>query len=310
MMLLVWLMLLLIRLLIRKTTIKKGNVNFEQGKGTTKYNSEWIVVPLQQDGWEPQRALFWPVKNHGNYKLSQLVSSVATINFTDSTLTVPWGVRNDDSIMSVFNHVPGMAWHYDYAKNYLDSSFMSARTGDILTVYACGDTVGKIPFKVIALPPTASDNKVIPKYVKNSKAFYRGSAVFCEVSDKVPGMDTISYLPYACRVDTLMKYLEKPAAASWEIVWVDGVQRSDLKKGDILKVTSQNSAVKQYYIKPNRYFPSHDAYLSSITWPDIPDFYKGIYGWIGDTIPSFISSKLNYRLMVPWDVDGIPLGWT
>jgi hypothetical protein len=31
------------------------------------------------------------------------------------------------------------------------------------------------------------------------------------------------------------KYLEKAPNASWEIVWVDGVERADLIHGDILR---------------------------------------------------------------------------
>ena len=46
--------------------------------------------------------------------------------------------------------------------------------------------------------------------------------------------------------------------------------------------------------------------LSAITWPDIPEDYKGIFGWVGDTIPEFVRSKTDYKVTVPWDVDGIP----
>jgi hypothetical protein len=37
-----------------------------------------------------------------------------------------------------------------------------------------------------------------------------------------------------------MKYLEKPSNATWEFEFVDGVERPDLKDGDVLKVTSEN----------------------------------------------------------------------
>ena len=49
-----------------------------------------------------------------------------------------------------------------------------------------------------------------------------------------------------------------------------------------------------------------NASLSSITWPDIPEFYKGIYGWIGDTIPNFGPGAYNYVVQVPLDVEGVP----
>jgi hypothetical protein len=292
--------------LVRKATVKKGNINFDAGRGTNAEESEWMCIPFLAGGYEPARAEFWTVHNSGDYHLSSLTSSTMTINWADTTLTVPWGVRNNDSIMYKFNRVPGIGWHYDFAKNHDDSAYVSVRTGDKLTVYACGNSMEKAVFDIIALPPTASDNKVIPKYVPNSRGWYVGSGPFCEVTDNAPVIDTIRAIPFDCRVDSLLKYLEKPANATWSFVWVDGLKRASLKKGDILRVTSQNGAVKDYYIKPNRYFPSHNAYLSSITWPDIPEAYKGVFGWYGDTIPNFVSSKLNYKIMVPWDVDGIP----
>lgn len=155
--------------LIRKNSVKQGNVDFKTGRGGNIKSSEWIVVPFLLGGWEPTRAVFWTVGNHGNYSLSSLNTSTMTLNWTDNTLTVPWGVRNDDSIMSQFTRVPGIAWHYDYAENHADSAYVSVRTGDKLTVYACGDTVAKAILTIIALPPTASDNKVIPKKTSKSK---------------------------------------------------------------------------------------------------------------------------------------------
>src|ERR1035437_2492095 len=48
-----------------------------------------------------------------------------------------------------------------------------------------------------------------------------------------------------------------------------------------------------------------NAYLGSITWPDMPGSIKEniitSYGWNGDTIPSFDSLKMNYVLILPKD---------
>jgi len=52
--------------------------------------------------------------------------------------------------------------------------------------------------------------------------------------------------------------------------------------------------------------PSHNANLLSITWPDIPSAIRGLYGWVGDTVPGFNATTYNYRITVPMDVDGIP----
>ncbi|HEY3370888.1 MAG TPA: T9SS type A sorting domain-containing protein [Prolixibacteraceae bacterium] len=53
-----------------------------------------------------------------------------------------------------------------------------------------------------------------------------------------------------------------------------------------------------------------DAYLGSITWPDIPASFKGdlagSFGWKGDTIPYFNPLTLNYVLILPPDYQQIP----
>ena len=68
----------------------------------------------------------------------------------------------------------------------------------------------------------------------------------------------------------MFTYLEKAPIASWEIIWVDGTERVDLKKGDILKVTAANgNSTKEYFIDVNDYAASSNARLSAITWPDM-----------------------------------------
>lgn len=299
--------------LIRKFKIKKGNIDFESGRGQDMEESEWMPIPLQLGHWEMDRRLFWTVGNHGDYNLdaTTLVSSVADINWADSTITVPWGVRNDDSIMSLMEKKPGLAWHYSYAKTREDSNFISARTGDILTVYACGNDLDMVNFKIHVAPATADANIVVPKRVMNGETGFFANddgtptGPMYMVSDKVPGMDTIQAASYrgigfATRVDTLFKYLEKAPLANWEIVWVDGNVRTDLKNGDILKVTAEDGSVKEYFIKVDGYRPSHNAFLSSITWPDIPEDYRGIFGWAGDTIPNFLPrTNYNYKVNIP-----------
>ncbi len=300
--------------LVRKFSVKTGNIDFEAGRGQDLTESEWIPIPLQLGHWEMMRKLFWTVGNHGDYNLnpSTLSSSTVTIGWSDSTLTVPWGIRNDDSIMSEMVKKPGLAWHYAYAPSYEDSAYVSARTGDILTIYACGNDMDMINFKIKVADPTINANWVVPINVPTEHAIYAGQGPLYMVSaHKNTVMDTIqgsSYLGigYATRVDTLFKYLEKAPLSSWKIVWVDGQVRTDLKSGDKLRVTAQNGSLKDYFIKVDKYRPSHDAYLSSITWPDIPEDYKGIFGWKGDTIPNFVPSKYEYKVQVPLDVSGIP----
>lgn len=299
-------------ILVRKFTVKRGNVDFNSGRGTSLTESEWIPIPiLVPGGYEPNRALFWTVKNHLNAQMSDLTSSTMNINLTDSTLTVPWGVRDDDSIMYQFKRAPGFGWRYHYSPAYADSAYVSCRTGDVFTIYACGNALQQFDFKLVVSAPTNDMNIVVPKKVPDAHLRYLNAGPYCEVTDKVPGMDTIRGsiflgIPFATRVDTLLKYLEKPSNATWEIVWVDGNKRTAVQNGDLLKVTAQNGSVKEYFIKVAAFRPAHNAFLASITWPDIPDAYRGLYGWAGDTIPNFVDSKYNYTVGVPADVNGIP----
>lgn len=294
--------------LVRKYSVKKGNLDFLSAAGQDLEESEWMPIPHQFGGWEQFRALYWTVKNHGDYNLDEttLTSSTVDIDWDNETLTVPWGVRRDDSLIFQFDKHPGLAWHHSYVNNKEDSMYFSLRTGDIFTIYACGNDLDKIDFEVIVSPPTADANIVVPKKFADEDGYYSGWPPTWVVTDKNPVMDTIMEIPFGIRVDTLLKYLEKAPNASWEIEWVDGNVRTDIMKGDILKVTAESGAVKRYYIKPDKYQKSHDAYISMITWPDIPEDYKGLYGWVGDTIPSFVYTKTSYKVQVPYDVQGIP----
>ncbi len=294
--------------LIRKFSVKEGELNFDATRGTDPASSSWMPVPFLQGSFEPFRAVFWTVGNHGNYLLNDttLVSDTVDIDWDNSILTVPWGVRNDDSIMYQFKRMPGLAWHYDYAPSHEDSAYVSVRTGDVLTVYACGNELNVIVFDIIVSEPAIDANIVIPKRERTDNGDYAIPPPF-KVSDRVPGMDTISNVPFATRRDTLLKYLEKAPNASWEFVWVDGTERTDLKDGDILRITAEDEiSIKDYYIKVQAYFKNGNAHLSSITWPDIPDAYRDLFGWIGDTVANFSSGSYDYKIRVPWDYEGIP----
>jgi hypothetical protein len=299
--------------LIRRFDVKQGNTEFV--RGTDLSNSEWIPIPrlVPEGGYgERLRGPLWTVGNHQNTVLTDLTTDVLNIDWAAKTIEVPWGVRNNDSIMGAFNYTPGIAWHYDFAPNHEDSAFVSVRTGDLLTLFALGNTLDSSAMTLNVLPPTTAENRVVPKYMpvmdEESDDFgtYVNFYVPYEVTDGRQ-LDTISEIPYATRVDTLQKYLEKPPLANWEIVWVDGNERTDLMEGDLLRVTAEDGAsVKDYYLDLQKYRKGRNDYLSSITWPDIPEFYKGLYGWVGDTIPGFASAIQNYVIEIPADTEGIP----
>ena len=161
---------------------------------------------------------------------------------------------------------PGIAWEYILNSSVEDSLAFACKTGDQLKVYVCGNDLDVATFDIVVADPSAEANIIVP--VANEdvggwwrRAIQRGAADYGwpRVSENEAGGDTISGrwqgsgkkigIPYATRVDSLVQMLEKPVNADWEFVWVDGVERPDLKEGDILKVTAQNGSVKEYYIQ-------------------------------------------------------------
>jgi len=305
--------------LFRKFSIKSGELDFAGKKGEDLTESSWIPIPHQLSGGgnyaENIRRLYWATGNHGDYNLESttLVPLTDAVDFQwdAQTITVPWGTRRDDSIIFMFERVPGIAWHYDYVDSYQDSAYVSARTGDTLTVYAVGNDLDTRKFHIIVAEPTEDAKIVVPMKAPNEDGFFEGvSNPLYTVSDGLE-LDTIGDLrfggiAFATRVDTLLKYLEKPVNASWEIVWKDDLERTDLLDGDKLKVIAQDLSEKEYYIKVDRHRKSHNANLSMITWPDIPAEFVGMYNWSSDTIPGFVKTSFDYIAQIHPDFDGIP----
>lgn len=321
-------------ILVRKYSIKQGvegwdtvaiaNENWVKQQGSDIADSEWLPIPIP-DGPDPaqeyNRKLYWTIGTHTNTVLNantiksdlikNIVFSSKMIPETSADTTsmdVPWGVRGKDSIMNAFQKVDGVAWYYKKNGIKADSAYTSVRTGDIFTLYGLGETLDTKVFRLNALAPTASENRVIPKHAFNANFTGYTRDIPYRVTENVNPIDSVTHIPFATRVDTLFKYLEKPAKATWEIVFVDGVVRPDLKKGDKLKVTAENGATKEYFLKVDKINPNHNAYLSAITWPDIPEMYfdNAGYGWDKDTILGFSNTTFSYNVLIPMDVDGIP----
>ena len=308
-------------ILIRKAIIKQGNLDFANARGVGEDDSEWIVWKRPAE-WGQWRDAQWTVGNHGSYVLDEttLESDIVDVNFANKTILVPWGTRRGDGVMRTMKQKPGVRWIYDLNPNFKDSLTFAARTGDKLHILVAGDKAYRATFDIIVSEPTADANIVVPVTGLNYPTAtavqwwrddnQRGILDWPRVTQNESGIDSITGnwygIPYATRVDSLLIHLEKAPNAKWEIVPVDGVARPDLKHGDKLKVTAQNGAVKEYFIEVRPLQPNHVAYLSSITWPDIPDAYRGLFGWVGDTVPGFNPTTYNYRITVPMDVDGIP----
>lgn len=301
------------RYMVRNAKVKKGNIDFNSTRGIDLSDSEWIpAIPLNGSFW---RDAPWTVGNHGNFVLDEttLESDVIQVDFANKTLTVPWGVRRGDDIMHQFDYKPGVGWEYIIPEEVADSSTFAVQTGDQLAIYVCGETLTADTFDIIAAAPEASATTIVPRVNPHAEepkaAIQSGQMNWPRITDHGGSRDTISGyrdgIPFSMRVDSLLQQLHKPANASWEIVYT-GDPKPDLTHGDMIKVTAEDGTVKEYFISERDFLPSHNAQLSSITWPDIPEFYRGLFGWIGDTIPGFNPGVINYSISLPPTTTGIP----
>jgi len=303
-------------ILVRKYSVKTGNLDFADARGIGAEDSEWIPIPRTESTFH--RDLSWTVGNHGDYTLNEntLESDVAVIDYNAKSITVPWGTRRADGIIELMKQKPGVSWIYHVSPVAEDSTSMAAHTGDKLEIIVAGSVGVRQFFDVIVFEPTADANIVVPVVGKDHGGWWRrsneeGILSSPRVTQNESGADTIwgsrGGVSYAMRADSLLSRLEKAPNAQWEIVWVDGAEeRADLKNGDVLKVTSENGSVKEYFISVVGYRANTDASLSAITWPDIPEFYYDIFGWTGDTIPGFSPGVYDYRIEVPLDIESIP----
>lgn len=299
--------------LIRKADITTGTLDFNAARGVGLEDSEWVAIPFEGGPW---RAVPWTIKEHGHYTLDEhtLVSDAIDVDFDNKTLTIPWGVVRGDDIMNYFEYSPNVAWTYIMAGE-ADSLAHAAQTGDVLRIYLAGNSLETADFDIVVADPAPDANSVVsrsPIMLEDFWTTWVASGVWPwpRVTKHEAGNDTIwgvhGGIPYATRVDSLLVRLDKPDNAEWEIVYESGVEKPDLSHGDKILVTAEDGSEKEYYISMNDYSPSSNADLSAIHWPDIPDFYRGLFGWRGDTIPGFTPTAYSYTVEVPLDVPGIP----
>jgi hypothetical protein len=296
--------------LVRKANIKKGNTDWELSRGVSSEDSEWLVIPFRNNFMSKDVRYFTTIGHHGIAELnnSTLSSDLISVDFDNAVLSVPWGLYRD-SVMNHFELGNGIAWKENWGNSMEDSLYYSLRTGDTLAIKAVGETLQVIDFHIEVLPPTTEMNHVLPKYRRSvwEDGNIGYSPVF-SVTENMPGMDSILDVSFGLRVDTLFKYLEKPSNANWEIVWVDGDARPDLKRGDILKVTAENGDVKEYFIAASETpEASNNAYLRNITWPDVPEITMLSPAWGGDeVIPGFDRFTFSYAVKVPYGLNTVP----
>ena len=300
-------------ILVRKYNVTEGNPNWKDTRGATPAESDWMAIPFETGWYNRWSGDYTTAGNHGVYTIDdnsvKAASGVAIdIDFNNKVITVPWGVYRDTLKLTPWRMLDlgdGLAWQYALNGVREDSIHTVAQSGDIMTLMAVGNELQRVDFTIDVAPPTNDMNLVFPVHTMNNEGEYTDFEYY-EVTQGDPVIDSITSVPFATRVDTLMVRLEKAPDASWTIDWVDGNERPDLKYGDKLVVTAASGAVKEYFIAVEEYEPNHNAFLDAITWPEIPEYLRGNNGWQGDTIPNFLNAGLVYEITVPYGVEKIP----
>lgn len=299
------------RILVRKYGITEGLGDaldsWINSAGVSIDDSDWLPLPFNQKGFGfPDRLEYRTLKNHGNFIITRdnLTSPDITINFDALTMTIPWGVRKFDGVIKHLAPLQGLAWNYQPSVDGDNLAYNSVKNNDIITLYSVGTTLQQLDFQIVALPPTDNDHLVIPLNLPNANGTWDNARMI--VSEGLTP-DTISNVAFATPVDSLLKYLEKPGQATWEIVFSDGNTKDYVQTGDLLRVTAANGPVKDYYIRVNPYKPGNNALLATITWPDVPRSIMDAYGWTTINLPGFAAAKTAYTLEIPWDYPSIPV---
>ncbi len=147
--------------MVRKANVAKGNLKWDQSRGTDATTSEWLVIPKNTS----KKDAYTTVGNHGVYNLNYTVNkpSIVLLNETAKTISVPWELVRGDSLSHYFNLGKGMSWSYDYNDSFEDSSSYIAKTGDKFSLYAVGNTLKKIDFTLQVRVPKPYDAMVFPK---------------------------------------------------------------------------------------------------------------------------------------------------
>ena len=305
--------------MVRKASVTKGNLNWDQSRGTDAKTSEWLVIPKNIS----RQDAYTSVGVHGVYDLDYTVKNPSSIivNETAKSISIPWQIERGDSLSHYFKLGKGMSWSYDFNGSFEDSASYIARTGDKFSFYAVGNEVKKAEYTLNVREPEPDVALVFPKrrllFDENivldpvtgiaDTVFTRyWSSGFVYAVVEGAEIDSIINVPFATRKDSLLKYLDKPAKAKLEFVYVDGKERVDLQFGDKVRVTSENgSNVKDYFVAVNDHVQGNNALLSTVTWPDMD---KNLYPrWIvGDTLPEFTPLKTEYIVELRYDARNIP----
>ena len=209
--------------LVRKSSIPQGNLgDWDYSRGTDASDSEWMLLEHLNPGLP-----FRTVKNHGAFPINVSTAHPdITVDLVNSTLTLPWGIYKEDSLIHELIFGDGMGWQFVENPSFDDSLHHICQSGDQLIVKATGTELTEQTLTITVLDPSDDMNLVFPRHSINypdpdedppgTLALVGGTPYY--VTEDIPGIDTIGSVGFATRVDSLFKYLEWAPEASVKIV--------------------------------------------------------------------------------------------
>jgi hypothetical protein len=283
---------------VRKASIKYGSLNFDRGRGNDIADSEWMPLPLY--GFDQFAIPYTTIKSHGNLGGFQLQAKNPgiTIDMANKRINMPYGIRRD-SVIREFNLGPNIAYDLQYGADTTNHYMM---IDDTLLFYHCGDNYNVYKFGVSVPASTPADfASVSPVYYKvvNPPADNFIEHINRYTVSQGRALDTIGNVPFATRIDTLLKYLDVHGK-SVDFTFVDNVTRADLNDGDKLTVTAADGVTKKTYrISVEPYYPSINADLLQVIFPGLEIFENPVTFYYSDTLFSFNRNVTSYVLNLP-----------
>jgi len=204
-------------ILVRKSTVTQGNLDWRLARGTDLATSEWLPVPVSYNKFD----LFTTVGVHGNYSLDYTAKNAdeVKVDVANKTITLPWNTVRGETLNREFTLGTNMSW--SYIETATDSAYSNVQEGDVFSLYAVGDDIEQLELTVKVQAAAADVAVVFPKRKlamdEETGAVWWPDGTFYGVTNDLV-QDSIYNVAYSTPIDTLFKYLDKPAKASWAVV--------------------------------------------------------------------------------------------
>ena len=282
--------------LVRKSSVKTGNDDWDISRGNDIIDSEWILIPKEQL-IDEFAVGFTTIGIHGDFDYS-LTSSELSINENNKTISLPYGIRRD-SLIRYLELGPNLGYFLKWGE---DTSNVYCQNGDTLNIYQAGETAVVHAYALKVEAKTTEFNQIAPLRYKTESGNWNERYLITQYSGT---MDTIYNIPFNTRIDTFEKYVVTPDNCDISYTFVDGVERPDFKLGDIVTLKAGDKT-RSYYLKVQPYFNNHEAQLKYIVLPGLELWENPETFNYTDTLLNFSPTSYNYYISLPKEITTPP----